>query len=236
MSSKGSKDIVVYWGTPSIEWVRTEPPVSVLKIFLPNKEGSQYPRCPSVREGLKNIFALRATTDFDFEHTRGSLSSSISDTEHFNHMFSLRSEQDRLYSIKYTYMLITEEEDLNLLYTPAYLEDTEFCNNTILVPGILNVGKYFRSTDCAFHLKKGVTGTRIKEGEPYAYINFLTNKNIVLKQFRHTPKLEELHNAVLGIKEHRCPVYKPLSWYYEKVKRAGLKRAVLKEVKDNLCE
>ena len=139
-----------------------------------------------------------------------------------------------MYSINYKYILYSEDSSTEILYTPAYLEEDSFNNATTLVPGTFDIGKYFRTLDCAFHIKEGYDTVSIKEGTPFAYITVLTNKKVQFKQFIATPEILNIHEGVLSIKDNRCPMYRPLNWYYNIFNRKKLKKMLLNKIKGNL--
>ena len=51
-------------------------------------------------------------------------------------------------------MFFTEEPSLEMSVFPAYLEDNNVVNNTIMLPGKIDIGKYFRGLQFAFHMKQ----------------------------------------------------------------------------------
>jgi hypothetical protein len=226
----------VYWACLNPEWMRVGPPTSVLYSFMKGKSAEiGYLRCPSTKKYLQNLYSLNSLYEYNFEITDTDVLSDCHNQEFFNKNFDLRSLKDRLFGISYIYVFFTEEETLDMELTPAFLEDSDFCNKTTIVPGVIDIGKYFRTTDCAFHVKTYSNSVYIQEGAPYAYINFRTEDRVELKQFIINDSIIKYLKDVSSMKDYRNKKYRILDWYYNNFKRAGIKNRIITEIKKCLC-
>jgi hypothetical protein len=111
------------------------------------------------------------------------------------------------------------------------MEDNNITKKCICIPGTLDIGKWFRTTDFAFFLKKEYDSFDIKEGEIYQYIKFHTNEKIIFKQFKINTKLREYLRDINNAKNSRILKPRHLNEYYEMFKN---KKQIIKEIKSNL--
>ena len=227
--------ITVYWACVNPEWMRVEEPLPLYSEFIKTKSSeSEYLRCPAVKEYLHNTFKLPALYECNFKLTEHGILG-IPGQKNVDKAITLRSIKDRLVHLEYTFIFFTEEDSLEVSLFHPYLEDTYFSRNTTVIPGKLDIGKYFRTTDCGFHLSKSTDKLAIKERESFSYLKIHTEEEIELKQFRVNNTLINAIQDVLSIKEHRDSKYRYLSWYYNKFKKSNWKPSILQEIKNNLC-
>ena len=59
-----------------------------------------------------------------------------------------------LFEFQENLFFFTDEPSLEMSLLPAYLEDNSVVNSTIIIPGKLDIGKYFRTSGFAFHMKQ----------------------------------------------------------------------------------
>ena len=69
-------------------------------------------------------------------------------------MLSIFYILENLYEFYMDVVFFTEDASLEMSFLPAYLEDNNIVNNTIMVPGKIDIGRYFRSMQFDFHLKQ----------------------------------------------------------------------------------
>ena len=100
------------------------------------------------------------------------------------------------------------------------------------MPGLLDIGKWYRNTDLAFYLKDGYDSFKIEEGEVYSYMHFHTNKKIQFIQYKQTDKLTGYLLDTIASKNNKKKVL-PISQYYSMFKT---KKLILKEIKENIVE
>ena len=114
-------------------------------------------------------------------------------------------------------------------------QDNKFTATCYVVPGILDIGKYYRFLDFAFHIKKEYNTFEIDEGDTQLYLRFHTKEKIRFKQYYMTDRLREYAFMVEHIKEFSSnKTSRPLSYFYKIYKKSNLKNRILKEIKGNL--
>ena len=166
-------------------------------------------------------------------HKNNEVTSPDFDQSFYNNILTIRNSENKLVSLSSPYIMIAEDKSLEMEYVPSMLENNNFNKNAILIPGAMDIGQYVRTLDMAFHCR--TENMEIKEGDIYAYCKFKTDKKIVFKRFYWTDEIaKEVSRPVNGIKTYRNKTYKSLLWYYEKQKKLGVKKRLLKLIKENL--
>lgn len=223
----------IYWSYSGEYQIRTSEPVPMIKNYFKSKNAEHYDyiRCPSFQSMFGNTFGLKSIFNYSIKFTDNDVISDMHDQKFYEQFLFLRNLNSQLASFNMHYFFLSEDKDLEIEYLPSMMENNTFNNSAILVPGKLNIGKYVRYLDCAFHARKKTV--EIKEDDIYAYVKFNTNKQIEFKRFYCT---DEIDNLIIGqnITKYRAKTFKPLNWYYKKQQNIKLKERVIKLIKENL--
>jgi len=229
--------ITVYWASRDPEWLRAEEPVGIYKNFVKTEvaKNTNINFCPSVKLYLKNMYGLKSIHEYSFDITEpdGLVISNLYDQDFFNNHVTIRSIKDKAFSFNQPFLFFTEESSLELsIGIFPFLENNFITQNTAIIPGTLDIGRWFRPIDFAFYLKNDQNSFHIKEGDIFQYIQFHTKEKIVFKQFMFNDKLINCAEAVLKAKNKRV-VNKlgNLEEYYNMLKN---KKLIIREIKDNL--
>jgi len=226
-------EVTVYWSYDTKYQIRAEEPVPMIKNYFKGKEATnyQYMHCPSFHEQYKNTFCLKSLFDYRIKFQKNDVSSDMHDQKFYEEFLQLRDLKSKLASFHMSYVFIADTKDLEMEYLPSMMENNSFNNSAILVTGKMNIGKYVRPLDCAFHAREN--RVEIKEGDIYAYVKFNTNKKIKFKRFYNSEKIE---NAITGqrISDYRTRNFKPLDWFYKKQQAIKVKERTIKLIKENL--
>jgi hypothetical protein len=110
-----------------------------------------------------------------------------------------------------------------------HLEDNNVSERCLVIPGQYDIGKWFRSTDMAFHLKKNYDQFKIEKDEVMFYVRFHTKEKINFKQFRFTETLSDYVKDGFKLNFFRSMKFLPA--YYAAFKN---KKLILKEINENL--
>jgi hypothetical protein len=228
----------IYWSYIDTEQqIRAKEPVPIYSNYFKDKDvkklGLTYSKCPAFREFLHNTFGLKSLYDYDLEFKGEEVSATMHDREFFEKKVLIRNMESRMASIGLKYIMIAEEDSLEMEYLPSFLENNMFNETTQFIPAIMDIGKYVRMLDCAFHCRKNKM--EVREDDIYAYIKFKTNNEIELQRFLWT---DEINKTILdtntGLLNYRRQTFKPLDWYYKKQQAIKTKQRVLKLIKENL--
>lgn len=227
----------VYWSCTELEGLRAKEPERIIKKISKNALG--YERCPSFIEKLNNVFGVSFIYDFDLQLDReeNNLSSKNMPQDFFDEHVNIRDIEKGYLSFLNSFVFFTEEKSLNMSIIPSYLEDNDFNRNVILTPGVLDIGKYFRPTDCAFQFRQESTEIECKEGDTFMYVDFDTNENIEFVQFTYTEGIKGLVDRIIRAKENRFNnnKFRPLKYWYSLFKSENLKNQILNKIRKQ-CE
>jgi hypothetical protein len=227
--------IIIYWACNENEWLRAKEPESVYKNFLKNikNKKTDMELCPSIKKYMKNTFFIKSIYDYNFEISEDkNVTSNSYNQSFFNNHVLVRSTSDKLFSFSQKHVFFTEEKTLEMSTgILPFLEDNNITKKCITIPGTLDIGKWFRSTDFAFFLKNNNNKFEIQEDEIYQYIRFYTDKKIIFKQFKINEKLSKYLSDISNAKEFRKIKPRVLEEYYQMFKN---KKHIIKEIKNNL--
>jgi len=235
-----SKSINVYWSCVENEWMRAEAPIPVSTLFYKDKKYDEnYPDinmhfCPAFNEHLTNLFAVKSIYEYEFGiDSNGNVGSSYYDQAFFDRHVNIKSVEKKLFSFNQSFMFFTDEESLPVTMSlPPYYEDNNITKRCIVMPGLLDIGKWYRNTDLSFYLKDGYDSFKIEEGEVYSYFHFHTDKKINFIPYRMTRKLTDLLFDCILSKEHKQKKLN-ITKYYSMFRT---KKLILKEIKENLLD
>lgn len=228
--------ITIYWACNEDEWLRAEEPNSVYKNFIKNikDKNTQAEFCPAVKDYTKNTFSIKSLYDYSFEILKdtGQIVSKMHDQEFFNKHVTVRSNIDKLFSFSQSYVFFTEKKSLKMSASVfPYLEDNNITKTCIPVPGIFDIGKWFRVTEFGFYLRDNINEFKISQDEIYQYIKFQTNNKIIFKQFIINEKIKKYLLDVNVSKNYRKIKNRSLQEYYLMLKH---KKYIIDEIKNNL--
>jgi hypothetical protein len=146
-----------------------------------------------------------------------------------------RSANNRIvlqYALKYVFF--TEEDSLKVTITSPYFNKSNHLKYGGLVPGEFDIGKWFRSLNFAYELWDGVDEFVIEKEEVAGYIQFHTDRKVVLKRFKINPELLSILYTT-GTSSSWMPRV-GLPERYDKFKKSRTKDIVLREIKNNLID
>lgn len=196
-----------------------------------NLENGKYQVCSALHTFSKNMFIVKSPFDADIKlDENGSI---VKDSE-VSHMFVERiSSIENSYSVDFNFsFLFFSEEPVKMTLTPAYLHKTSHNDSGFVAAGEYDISNWFRPAPCIFQLWPGTKGLVIKQDEPLSYVKFDTDKEVELRQFKVTDDIVKMVNACGTVKFFKP--FEPMEKLYVRFSNTGLKRAVLKEVKNNI--
>jgi hypothetical protein len=232
--------INVYWASLEKEWLRAEEPEPIYKGFIKDinfKDGGtalQY--CPAVKDYMKNTFSLKSIYDYNFKimDNENNVMSNLYDQRFLNEHVTVRSKVEKVFSFTQEIVFFTEEKSLNMSAgILPFLEDNNITKRCRVIPGTVDIGRWFRIIDFAFYLKKDYDSFEIEEGEIFQYLKFDTKDKIIFKQFRANEKLKSYTNDTSNVGRNRLHKSRILETYYSKF---NYKKEIIKEIKENLIK
>ena len=241
---KTDKDtVVVYWSAKTSPERQTYvhllwgPPVPLTKLMPegsgPGRSGN-YRSCIALISMLKNTYALvhplthSVTVSGDLE--------SPDVTADLDIWLKRDNPLKNRYSLDYDFgWLFFAEESLKIKVTPPYFHNTSAGKSGFLASGSFDIGKWFRMVNMAYIFWEGHNTMTVTEGEPAMYVEFLTDKKVILKQFECTEELMSMSIQVVDA-SNVAMKRKTLEYRYDKFFKANRHKRVLKLIKENLLE
>ena len=217
--------------------LRVEKPVEIYKHLFQDKSSSQldYTRCPAFKDYFNNVYGLKSLYSYKLKKQGAQFSSPLYGQEFFDSNVRIHSAEEKLVSLHPHIIFFTDSPSLEMSVEHPSFEDNKFTKTCYAVPGIVDIGKYYRFMDFAFHIKKEYNTFEIDEGDVQLYLRFYTKEKIKFKQYYMTDRLREYAFMVEHIKETTASkVLRPLSYFYGIYKKSNLKDRTLKEIKENL--
>jgi len=240
--------MIVYWSVPRYSdeiFLGLDQPKSAFVDFKSQcpetSSGDQwtdFTLCPSVADFSRNLFSLKSPINLEFWWD--------GETVHFENTFSeeffrklvvMRDPKAGSLSLRIVPYFFFTEEECEMQYSTALMSSNDFINNCNVVPGQVNIGKWFRPTDHAFLIKHKNQKIKINKGDTIANVRFVTKEKITFKKFYFTENCDDFFNKVVSYKKsqtHKIKDY--FSTVYKDFENSRLKSRILKEIKNNLME
>lgn len=226
------KTSVVYWCSDTMEGDKNLLPLfnSVVNQRYKDTESPDlYYRCRSAQEIFKNTFILPATEDIHVLLPNGKLVQSR-DSVKFHTRLPVFEDRPAIdYNPQW---LFFSEDDISVQLIPPYFHKTKASEYATVLSGEFNISKWFRPVNATFSLWEGAKELKISAGDPLAYVTFLTENKVVLKEFKKTEKIDRIVLECVRLKE-RFPNL-PLAENYNRFILNRKHEQVIKEIKLNL--
>jgi hypothetical protein len=217
-------------------------PLSLLNILKNNKSNlseeqsirNTFFSCPVFSKLSKNIFVLEnpLKTDLTIKNNSIKYSGETGIPSTIVHPPSLNNQILFIYNMKWVFF--TEDDSLNMKLTSPYFSNSNHMRYGSIVPGQLDIGKWFRNITLEYNLWEGVDNFFIDKGEHLAYIEFDTNKKVELVRFKLNTELKTYLESTSSSSNWEPMV--SIQERYERFKRTRMKDLVMKEIKANLLD
>jgi len=215
-------------------------PVLAKKLFLEGRDSKElgFMRCPAFADHLKNVYSISVQHSIDLDIQDEFLTSNTMPQEFFDTQVKTFSGKERIYGFPQRLVFIAEDDSLEMSEESPFLSETQWSRDTNVIPGKLDIGKYFRALHCAFVIKKGVKKLKIEEGEPFFYLRFHTDKKIDFIPFYWTEEIDHIikNFRFAGGENNEFHKWKPLKFYYDIVKKKNIKKLIMREIKKKLLK
>ena len=199
--------------------------------------------CPSSNNYIKNTFRVKSPIDYNITWSGNRFSSSSKDLEFFERFVLQRDTSAGFVTLSFAnYIFFTEEPSLLMEVKNSIYANNSFNNNTTLVEGSMDIGKWYRNTDLTFFINNSNTTVDIKRGDPLFYVKFITDKKIKMQKFDFNPELryikdEIFHNRILISESYKdIKLLDKLEMYYNTFRESQYKSRIIKLIKNNLLE
>jgi hypothetical protein len=237
--------LVVYWA-PAVDindgsWdLLYEEPVNLYSYLMsdknPNRGLTNYLLCPSASRKFKKSYMITQPMDssyfYDFTDkekpviaplTQGALNCNVIRPSTINAGPTIE------FSLRYIFFA---EESLNARFTPPMFHPAKHTKYGTTIPGDMDIGSWFRPFPLEMQLWGDSGEINFEEGEPLFYVEFDTEREIILKRFSFD---QELHNYA----KHCVSFYNQeysLIKRYNRFKVTKMNEMVLKAIKENTLD
>jgi hypothetical protein len=238
MESQGT--VTVYWAPLTAPGIQTSinlaltPPVPLRKLLPTSKTNLDgYRQCPASTGMWANTYALLHPFTSTVNVVGPIDNPVILDTDNGRWVGQPNGLDG--YRVDYDYSWIFFcEEDLYIQQTPPFMHNTSDRDGGRIAAGAYNIARWFRPINISYLMWSNSSSITVTQNEPASYVQFHTEKKVILKQFEPNP---ELFSIVKQVNNHKevFPL-EPLAKLYHRFTRSNRDKLVLKLIKDNLLE
>ena len=232
--------LIVYWSPFAIPEKITymnlllDKPEKLLKTLPPTKtDSAQYISCSSAKELYNNTFVMKSPISSTVNISGSNNKYSIDN----NSGFWLLKEDVLHNRIRIDFDLgyiFFAEESVNMAMYPPYLHKTKFMNTATVAAGKFDIAKWFRPISPSFILWENEKTVSIEKDEPLTYIDFETDKKVILKQFELTKEIESIMYQNIFYRD--LFPFTSLNELYNRFTKSNRHKVLLKLIKQNLSE
>lgn len=245
-------EIIVYWSPSNFyldreSWNMLYPDPENLynSIVQKAKKDSTIHKCPALRDLNKNIYSFHSAVDDIIDFPDGLLlqvDNVFGDRQPLplNSKVSLKktrqSQHDGYVNLSYnmTWVMFAEEP-LIAKFTAPYYPSTTPVPGAMLASGKFDIGQWFRNMNLDYQVPLDAKRFEMHKGDPMFFVEFETDKKVVLKRFT----MNSVLSSVLDDVSHSVDRYgkrMTLQERYQMFKQSRSRDIVLREIKTNLLD
>lgn len=200
--------------------------------------------CPAFKSKARNVyvftFPMTCSYTYDFTETAKNTSGDVTPVDSTKpFLTAFTRKESSLKGTGYIHLplnyLFFSEEPLLATFTPPYYGKTKYTKNASMPIGTFDIGQWFRPLPAELTVwdKKGTLD--FEENEPFFYVEFLTQRPIILKRVKPTPTL--LSYATMSANSGAF-IWRnmPLVKRYKKFKETSMRSLIMKEIEVNVLE
>lgn len=249
--SKKKEPLVVYWAPTSHTFhpagennLLYEEPYNKFSDLVKNKSEfcdglDSFFACPSFKDKTKNTYVFKSPMDasysYDFSDVKNPKIDVINPDKPFLNFSTARPESlSKKPQVKLgLFYLFFCEESLPATFSAPYFDEPRYLKYGAVAPGTFDIGQWFRPFPLEITLWKNVGEFHIEEDEPLFYVEFLTDRPIIIKRFKPTREVLSYADSCATALQH-VKMGIPLIERYKKFKNTRMNDLVMKEIRDNI--
>jgi len=197
-----------------------------------DSETNNFFYCPAFKNLARNTFLIKNPihTHFIFEDGVAKVKSKNHVLIEKQHQPSLKGSDLICYGMQFVFF---SEDDIIAKLTSPFFNQAPYMQNCSLVPGQLNIKKWFRNLNLEFNLWPGKNEIEFQQDEVLAYVNFeCGDSEIVLQRFQMNEQLHKLMGTCA--KATTWEAFVPIQERYQRFMKTKTNVLVLNEIKKNL--
>jgi hypothetical protein len=248
MKKNNEGSINLYWATPLSnetlqDWSFLYPkPKTLFSELIENRKNpknkSSYLLCPAVASRFKKTLVFKSPINASYVYGNRNNEYYIeAKTKEYIYAECKREESIKenplfLFSLNY---LLFADESLKMSASAPFFHKPEYMKFGSVIPGTFDIGQWFRPYNFEVQMWEESGNFEIKDGEPLFYMEFPTDKKIILNRFFLTEELKKICEAnVLSM--NLFGPFQSLSEKYKKFKQVGYREKILTEIRKNLID
>lgn len=236
------ESITIYWTLVSEPNRHTmmnllwEPPKPLLTVLPPgdtaNPKGS-YRLCSGAQSIFKNTYVLTHPLTSSVSVEGPVDKPTIKDSS--GPWSAVSPALKNRYRVEYDYSwAFFCEESVLMQVTPPYMHNTSDKEGGMISSGSMDISRWFRHINLTYILWEGKDTLTVTEGDPAIYLQFFTDKKIVLKQFECTPEVLSMARQVVNSSSFSH--LEPLKDRYLRFTRSNRHKRLLNLIKQNTLD
>lgn len=200
--------------------------------------------CPAFKSKAKNtyVFTFPMTCSYEYNFTETATSAEgdvfpTDNTKPFLNAFTKKASS--LQNTGYIHLplnyIFFSTESLLATFTPPYYGKAKYTKTASMPIGTFDIGQWLRPLPAELTVWDLKGTLNFEENEPFFYIEFLTNRPIILKRVKPTTTL--LSYATMSANSGAY-IWKnmPLIKRYKKFKETSMRSLILKEIEGNILD
>jgi len=204
--------------------------------YTPQRRPDVYFNCPATSRKMKRTFVFNNIVDTKTKFTDdGTIQYERPDKlQMINELIHPPTINNyRLVNIQYSLLVFCEESVIGSMESP-FFHKTEMSKYGAIVPGEFDMGKWYRPLNAEIQLWEGCNELHLAANEPIFYLEFLTDRPIILQRYQVTKRLSTIASSLV----HVNPLQKfaSLSEKYEVFRQSRLSSQILREIRENLVD
>jgi hypothetical protein len=241
--------ITVYWApaqflldNESWNFVYQEPQ-SVSKGFYSSlHRDTDSSKCPAARFFYHNVFSINSVIEDKFDFPQGLLQDLYNTDEihvrlpvHSNVMIQKTRQNEMTDHVNLTYNLawfFFSEEELTMKFSAPYFPASSPMKNARLASGSFDIGRWLRPVNLEYYVPIDAPGFSVEEDQPLAFVEFDTDRPIVLQRFNMDQRLANITTEI--VESDRYSFLRNLQDRYNLFTKTRMRDVILSEIKKNL--
>lgn len=200
-----------------------------------------YLQCPATREALKTVFVVRCpcTSTAEVLIKEGNVIDKVNQewtgaSQCEITMVHAPTCYDQLLIIVNYPFIFFSEESLFMRSTSPWFHSAPHQSLGAIVPGLYDIGRWFRPLNFEYNLWPKNNKFTIMEGEPMAYLEFSTDKPVAFKRFELTQTLIDLATDSIHMRIRETRGLNGLWNRYKIFDKSYAKKIITREIKSHL--
>ena len=203
----------IYWTIPDYGFNELQivlfEPESLFKHLQQTRRGSEYLKCPSFQDYVKNTFVIKCPFDFELSVDRKTgaiqvdgITEELGKKFIINRFHQIGPNSPYCLSLPPVYAFYSNS-NIQLESIHPFMEINDSITNTILIPGVYNISKWIRPIDFSFEIKDDTKRIKVKRGDVLFYVRFITkdDSKVELERTAFTEELDKAMKSCFNVKE-----------------------------------